>query len=57
MSDHLNNRIIAEFVETREQRDMLESLGCHIYQGYYFSKPVELEEFLLYVRTMKKDQI
>ena len=57
MSDHLNNRIIAEFVETREQRDMLESLGCHIYQGYYFSKPVELEEFLLYVQTMKKDQI
>ncbi len=55
MSDHLNDRIIAEFVETREQRNMLESLGCHIYQGYYFGRPVELEEFLLYARSLEKD--
>lgn len=48
MSNHLNDRTIAEFVETREQRDVLEKLGCHIYQGYYFSRPVELDEFLSY---------
>lgn len=52
MSDHLNNRIVAEFVETQEQRDLLDSLGCHIYQGYYFSRPVELEEFLTYARSL-----
>ena len=52
MSDNLNNRIVAEFVETREQRDLLDSLGCHIYQGYYFSRPVELEEFLTYARSL-----
>lgn len=51
MSSHLNNRIVAEFVETREQRDLLANLGCHIYQGYYFSRPLELGEFLSYARS------
>lgn len=51
MSSNLNNRIIAEFVETREQRDLLEKLGCHIYQGYYFSRPLDLTEFLAYVHS------
>ena len=45
MSQNLNCRTIAEFVETEEQRDMLLSLGCVIYQGYYYSKPVEVEQF------------
>lgn len=45
MSQHLHCRIVAEFVETREQRDMLMELGCSIYQGYYYSRPLALEEF------------
>lgn len=32
--------VIAEGVETREQRDWLEQEGCHKYQGYYFGRPV-----------------
>ncbi|RQO83326.1 EAL domain-containing protein [Acidovorax sp. FJL06] len=31
--------VIAEGVETREQRDMLASLGCHTWQGYLFGRP------------------
>ena len=46
MSQNLNCRTIAEFVETEEQRDMLLSLGCVIYQGYYYSKALPPEEFL-----------
>jgi photoactive yellow protein len=30
---------IAEGVETKEQLDLLRSLGCRLVQGYYFSKP------------------
>jgi EAL domain-containing protein (putative c-di-GMP-specific phosphodiesterase class I) len=37
--------VIAEGVETKEQRDFLAQNGCHRYQGYFFSKPVPLEEF------------
>ena len=31
--------MIAEGVETQEQRDMLASLGCHTWQGYLFGRP------------------
>jgi diguanylate cyclase (GGDEF)-like protein len=37
--------VMAEGVESEEQREYLASLGCHTYQGYLFSKPVALEAF------------
>ncbi|VUZ23787.1 Uncharacterised protein [uncultured Comamonas sp.] len=37
--------VIAEGVETAAQRDFLESNGCHIWQGYYFSRPLPAPEF------------
>ncbi len=54
MSQNLNCRTIAEFVETEEQRDMLLSLGCVIYQGYYYSKALSPEEFLEYISRLPK---
>lgn len=54
MSQNLNCRTIAEFVETEEQRDMLLSLGCVIYQGYYYSKALPPEEFLKYISRLPK---
>ena len=38
--------ILAEFVETTEQREYLKKLGCALYQGYLYSPAVPLEEFL-----------
>ncbi len=52
MSQNLNCRIIAEFVELKEQRDALMALGCVIYQGYFYSKPLELNEFMGYVERV-----
>jgi diguanylate cyclase (GGDEF)-like protein len=37
--------VIAEGVETEEQRDRLVRLGCDSYQGYLFSPPVPAEQF------------
>jgi EAL domain-containing protein (putative c-di-GMP-specific phosphodiesterase class I) len=37
--------VIAEGVETKGQRDFLESSGCHAFQGYLFSRPLPLSEF------------
>ena len=37
--------VIAEGVETEEQRGFLAGLGCHCFQGYLFSRPLPLEDF------------
>jgi diguanylate cyclase (GGDEF)-like protein len=37
--------VMAEGVETEEQRNYLAALGCHLYQGYLFSRPVPIHEF------------
>ena len=44
MCHDLNLNVIAEGVETKEQLDILKSLGCHEVQGYYFGKPMSFWE-------------
>jgi EAL domain-containing protein (putative c-di-GMP-specific phosphodiesterase class I) len=45
MARNLGLKVVAEGVETEEQRVFLEQHGCLIYQGYLFSKPVPIDEF------------
>ncbi|GAO37404.1 PAS/PAC sensor-containing diguanylate cyclase/phosphodiesterase [Sulfuricella sp. T08] len=45
MAQSLNLNVIAEGVETEEQRQLLLNIGCTHYQGYLFSKPVPIEQF------------
>jgi len=45
MAQILGLNVIAEGVETEEQRQLLLDRGCTHYQGYLFSKPVPLDEF------------
>jgi len=47
--------VIAEGVETEEQRTLLSSLGCHAYQGYLFSKPLPREEFERLLSALSAD--
>ena len=46
MSKSLNLNIIAEGVETENQVGFLHALGCHVGQGYLFSKPIESADFV-----------
>jgi EAL domain-containing protein (putative c-di-GMP-specific phosphodiesterase class I) len=39
----LGMRVLAEGVETQEQLDLLENAGCNEFQGYLFSRPVDVE--------------
>lgn len=54
LGQELGVNVIAEFVENREQRDLLDTLGCHCYQGYLYAKPLELEEFITYMKQMNE---
>jgi len=45
MAKWLGMRVITEGVETKEQVEHLRSLGCDMFQGYFFAKPMPVEEF------------
>ena len=54
LAKHLDLQVVAEGIETAEQCALLKQMGCHIGQGYYFSKPIppqDLERFLLKLRN------
>lgn len=42
----LNMAVMAEGVETREQHQILEAMGCRQFQGYLFGKPMPLAALL-----------
>ncbi len=37
--------VIAEGVETKQQADFMRDIGCYCVQGYYYSKPIGVEEY------------
>jgi diguanylate cyclase (GGDEF)-like protein/PAS domain S-box-containing protein len=49
LGQSLNLAVIAEGVETEEQRAFLAGHDCHAYQGYFFSKPLSVDEFAEFV--------
>ena len=52
MANKLGLELLAEGVETKEQVELLRSIGCDQVQGYYYAKPMPAEEFY----TLLKEQ-
>ena len=50
----LSLKVVAEGVETRDQRDALAKLGCHQLQGFLFSRPLAESEATAYLNDGKQ---
>jgi EAL domain-containing protein (putative c-di-GMP-specific phosphodiesterase class I) len=45
MTEELDLTSLIEGVETKEQFAQLLEMGCSLFQGYHFAKPMPVEEF------------
>jgi diguanylate cyclase (GGDEF)-like protein/PAS domain S-box-containing protein len=52
MAQTLNLEVIAEGVETSEQRNMLINNGCSFFQGFLFGQPMPIEQFDAQIKLM-----
>ncbi len=52
LSKNMGLSVIAEGVENEAQRDFLNQAGCPEYQGYFYSKPLPLDQFLAFARPV-----
>ena len=50
MAKELGMKTVAEGVETLEKAEELKALGCDFAQGYFYSKPLPLDQFEQYLR-------
>lgn len=55
LAKKLNVKVVAEYVETEAQCELLKNLGCDWYQGYLFGKPQKLEEFIAAMKAQNQN--
>ncbi len=56
LSDDLGIASLTEGVETQHQLDMLCEMGCKLFQGYLFAKPMPLEEVERFLKNSSRDK-
>ena len=52
LSRSLGLDVVAEGIETLDSLDQLRNVGCHLGQGYYFSKPIAPKDFERFMRDI-----
>lgn len=57
LSKQLDMPVITEGVETAEQVEFLTEMGCDMFQGYFFAKPMEVARFEEFILEMEKNAV
>lgn len=57
MANSLGLSVVSEGVETKGQLDFLLNANCKFIQGYYFSKPVPSDEFVVLLKKMNSTDL
>ena len=50
----LGMRVVAEGIETEEQKEIILAQGCDVAQGYLFSRPLPLDQMLLWLHQTRQ---
>ncbi len=56
LSHALGMKVITEGVETKEMVEMLSGMGCHLFQGFYFARPMPVAEFVKRYRIQLEER-
>lgn len=53
IGENLELVTLAEGVEYKEQKELLDQFKCKLYQGYYYSKPLNIKQLEQYIKNLK----
>ena len=54
LSEDLGVTSLTEGVESHDQYEMLVGMGCKLFQGYYFARPMPVEEFEIFCKNRRR---
>jgi EAL domain-containing protein (putative c-di-GMP-specific phosphodiesterase class I) len=57
LASKLGMPVIAEGVEESGQIEFLDKIGCHVVQGYYYSKPMPVEDYEEFMKNRENESI
>jgi EAL domain-containing protein (putative c-di-GMP-specific phosphodiesterase class I) len=52
MARQLRIKVVAEGVETMQDWNMVQELGCNIAQGHFIAEPMDAEAYVTWVRSL-----
>ncbi|MBY6186342.1 EAL domain-containing protein [Marinobacter hydrocarbonoclasticus] len=55
LSQHLGLKVVAEGVETQAQHDWLQRAGCHVLQGFWYSRPMTYSDWTQMAESLARE--
>ncbi|MBP5177761.1 MAG: EAL domain-containing protein, partial [Clostridia bacterium] len=56
LGNQLNMKVTQEGVETQDITLYLKRIGCHVVQGYYFSKPLTMADYITFIEQSEQEE-